>query len=115
MLAMLARGQTATVPVRQLLAHLETWQDWLRFPADCWLESLHFVPAAAQFHLTLDGSLEQIEGWLSVSYGGSPPQIPGMGEIPHLPRLTGGICEIRDLPGEQAAVRRLEKAGFQSD
>jgi superfamily II DNA or RNA helicase len=114
-LGTLARGQKVAVPIRQLLARLESWQDWLQFPADGWLESLHFIPATAQFHLTLDGSLEQIEARLSVSYGGSTSQIPGMGEIPQLPRLVGDRCEIRDLTGEQAAVSRLEQAGFQAD
>ena len=112
-LVALSRGHSVMVPVRQLFAHLETWQDWLGFPADCWLESLHFVPAAAQFHLALDGSLQQLEARLTVSYDGSPPQIPGQGEIPRLPHLTGNVCQIRDLSGEQAAVNRLEKAGFQ--
>jgi superfamily II DNA or RNA helicase len=112
-LSALCRGQSVSLPVRDLLAGLEAWQDWLRFPAGCWLESLHFVPAAAAFHLFLDGSLQQIEARLSVAYDGSPLQVPGKGEIPHLPRLRGEICEIRDLPGEQIAVDRLENAGFQ--
>ncbi len=113
-MAALCRGQSASLPVRDLLSHLEAWQDWLRFPTDCWPESLHFVPAAATFHLSLDGSLQQIEARLAVAYDGSPMQVPGKGEIPHLPRLRGEICEIRDLPGEQMAVNRLESAGFQA-
>jgi hypothetical protein len=113
-MATLARGQSARVPVRHLLAHLETWQDWLGFPADCWLEALHFIPAAAGFHLSLDGSLEQLEARLTVGYAGSQAQIPGVGEIPHLPRLTGDIVEIRNLTEERTAVHRLESAGFQS-
>jgi superfamily II DNA or RNA helicase len=113
-LSALCQGQIARLPVRDLLAHLETWQDWLRFPAGCWLESLHFVPATATFHLSLDGSMQQIEARFAVAYDGSPMQVPGKGDIPQLPRLRGEVCEIRDLPGEQIAVNRLESAGFQA-
>lgn len=111
-LSSLARGQSTKVSVRVLLSHLETWQDWLQFPADCWLESLHFTTAVAQFHLTLDGNLQQISARIRVSYGGCEPQILGAGEISHLPLIKGEICEIRDLSREQAAIGQLEKAGF---
>jgi superfamily II DNA or RNA helicase len=109
----LVRGESNDVPVRLLLAHLESWQDWLAFPAGGWLESLHFVPATAGFELTLDGSLQQLDARLAVAYSDSPPVPPGLGQITKLPRLTDELCEVRNLPAERDAVRRLEQAGFQ--
>ncbi|MDP3850390.1 MAG: SNF2-related protein [Luteolibacter sp.] len=111
--AALARGAPVEIPVRSLLENLETWQDWLGFPADGWLDSLHFVPAASRFHLTLEGSLQHLEARLSVVYGDAPPLSPGLGLVHDLPRLAGDRCEIRDLPSEERAIKRLEIAGFQ--
>ena len=110
----LARGETARVPLTRLLENLEPWQQWLAFPADAWLDSLHFIPAKADFHLTLDGSLQHLEARLAVAYGTSSPVPPGTGHVHHLPRLAGQQCEVRNFPAEQQAVRRLENAGFQS-
>ena len=110
----LVAGKPAVIPVRQLLANLEAWQDWLAFPADCWLETLHFVPAPAKFSLALEGSLQHLETRLAVNYANTPALPPGLGVTPDLPRLSDGRCEIRDLAAEQRAVNRLEAAGFQS-
>ena len=109
----LASGQPFTLPVQSLFAHLDQWQDWLAFPADCWLESLHFVPASAHFELTLEGSLQHLDARLRVSYADAPPVTPGLGLLPNLPRLNGRICEIRDLATEERAVKKLENAGFE--
>ncbi len=110
----LARGETATVPVRKILSNLDAWQDWLAFPADCWLESIHFIPATASFGLALEGSLQQLQARLTVSYPGALPVIPGLGHVATLPKLIGNTCEIRDFSAERRAVERLESTGFQT-
>jgi superfamily II DNA or RNA helicase len=112
--ASLAQGKAVEIPVRRLLENLDAWQDWLGFPANGWLDALHFVPAPAAFRLSLEGSLEHLEVRLGVTYGDSPPLSPGLGQVAHLPRLVGDHCELRDLGAEERAVRRLELAGFQS-
>ncbi len=111
----LTHGETASVPVRQLLANLESWQEWLAFPADCWLESIHFVPVAATFDLTLDGSLQQLDARLVVSYPDASSVPPGLGQVPNLPRLTDVHCEVRNHKAERNAVEKLELAGFQAE
>jgi superfamily II DNA or RNA helicase len=110
----LARGETTTVPLPALLENLDPWQQWLAFPNGTWIDSLHFLPATADFHLTLDGSLQHLEARLAVAYGSAGPVPPGLGKVPHLPRLVGDHCEVRNFAAEQQAVRRLECAGFQS-
>ena len=109
----LARGGVVEIPVRQLLDHLDPWQDWLEFPRDGWLETLHFVPAPVSFHLILEGSLQHLEARLTVVYGDSAPVSPGYGSVEYLPRLVGERCELRDCTAETRAVSRLELAGFQ--
>ena len=108
----LAGGEAFTLPVQELLAHLELWQDWLAFPTDCWLESLHFIPAATHFELTLEGSLQHLDACLRVTYADAPPVAPRLGLLANLPRLNGQICEVRDLATEERAVKKLENAGF---
>jgi superfamily II DNA or RNA helicase len=110
----LCRGETHTLPLRQFLTSLDSWQDWLAFPADCWLQSLHFIPAPASFNLSLKGSLKQLTAGLSVAYAGAPPIVPGYGDIPSLPRLHQNECEIRNIDAESQAVRQLEQSGFQT-
>jgi superfamily II DNA or RNA helicase len=111
----LAQGETVTAPIRQILSNLDAWQDWLTFPADCWLESLHFIPAAASFGLALEGSLQQLQARLTVSYPDAMPIPPGLGQVPNLPRLVDTCCEVRDHAAERQAVARLERAGFQAE
>jgi len=108
----LAHGKPFRVPLRELLANLDAWQDWLAFPSGGWLDSLHFIPAKADFLLALDGSHQQVEARLTVAYPDSQPVIPGLGNPAHLPRLCEELCEIRDSGAEQRAVERLEKSGF---
>jgi superfamily II DNA or RNA helicase len=112
-LSNLSNAETVTLPVQALLTHLDAWQDWLSFPDDCWLESLHFVPAAAHFELTLEGSLQNLDIRLRVTYADAPPVAPGLGVLPNLPRLCGQTCEVRDLAAEERAVKKLENAGFE--
>jgi SNF2 family DNA or RNA helicase len=97
-----------------LLANLESWQDWIAFPADGWIESLHFIPAPASFDLMIDGSLQQLDARLSVAYSDAPPVPPGLGQVPNLPRLIDTRCEVRDHAAERNAVTRLERSGFQA-
>jgi superfamily II DNA or RNA helicase len=113
LLKSLARGESVSIPVRQLLANLESWQDWLAFPASCWLESLHFVPAEVSFDLELDGSLQHVDARLTVTYPEAAPIPPGLGEVPHLPRLTDSLCKVRNHGAERNAAEQLERAGFQ--
>ncbi len=110
----LARGTPVELPVRRLLENLDSWQDWLGFPADGWLDSLHFVPAPVRFHLLLEGSLQHLEARLGAGYDDGQLLSPGLGQVNHLPRLAGNHCEVRDLAAEERAVRRIESAGFQS-
>lgn len=108
----LAAGRPVSLPISHFFNHLSSWQEWLHFPVDSWLESLHFVQAPAQFELTLEGSLQHLEAQLSVRYGDSPPVPPGLGKVEGLPRLVGDHCEVRDLAKEEKAVGRLSRMGF---
>ena len=113
-LRQLASGGSVRVAVSQLLEHLELWQDWLVFPADGWLENLHFIPAPASFAFSIDGSLQHLQAQLTVVYGNSPAVFPGLGKVVHLPCLVGDHCEVRNVTAEERAVHHLEQAGFQS-
>ncbi len=109
----LARGKAVEIPVHQFFDRLDSWQEWLHFPQGSWLDSLHFVQAAATFELLLEGSLQHLEAQLSVRYGAAPPVPPGLGKVAGLPRLTGDHCEVRDLAMEEKAAGRLSRAGFE--
>ncbi len=111
----LAKGKSVEIPTLRFFNHLDSWQEWLHFPADCWLESLHFVQAAASFELSLEGSLQHLEAQLSVRYGSAPPVPPGLGKVDGLPRLVGDHCEVRDLAKEEKAASRLSRAGFEGE
>ena len=109
----LARGKAVEIPTAQFFAHLDSWQEWLHFPQGSWLDTLHFVQAAAAFEFTLEGSLQHLEAQLRVRYGDAPPVPPGLGKVAGLPRLTGDHCEVRDLAREEKAAGRLARAGFE--
>ncbi len=109
----LARGKVVEIPTHRFFDHLDSWQEWLHFPQGAWLDSLHFVQAAAMFELSLEGSLQHLEAQLRVRYGGAAPVPPGLGKVAGLPRLTGDHCEVRDLAMEEKAAGRLSKAGFE--
>lgn len=111
-LQQLAKGQATTLPVHDLLAHLDRWQEWLLFPSSGWLESLHFVPAPVTFHLALDGSSDSLEAKLTAHYAGSTPVPPTCGRITSLPHLSDTLCEVRNLHAESEAVQLLESSGF---
>lgn len=111
-LSRLAEGNPVKIPTHQFFNHLKSWQEWIRFPDGSWLDQLHFIQANANFKLSLEGSLQQLEAQLSVSYGSSDPVPPGLGKVDGLPRLVGGHCEIRDLSTEENATKRLLKLGF---
>ncbi|NQX01241.1 hypothetical protein HQ447_11325, partial [bacterium] len=97
-LADLAQGKSVEIPTLRFFNHLDSWQEWLHFPADSWLESLHFIQATAGFELSLEGSLQHLEAQLSVRYGSAAPVPPGLGKVDGLPRLVGDHCEVRDWP-----------------
>jgi superfamily II DNA or RNA helicase len=109
----LAAGKTVEIPIQRFFNHLDAWQEWLSFPAGSWLDALHFVPAAAEIGLSLEGSLEHLEAQLSVRYGTAAPVPPGLGKVDGLPRLVGDHCEVRDLALEEKAASRLARAGFE--
>ncbi len=113
-LTRLAAGNPADIPLAAFFARLGVWQEWVALPADCWVESLHFVPAAAEFELSLDGSPQAIEARLLVRYGESPPVAPGLGVVGCLPRFSADRCEVRDLAAEEDAARLLARAGFEA-
>jgi len=109
----LIAGRPVELPTQAFLARLETWQEWLAFPADCWLDALRFTAAPFTVALTLDGSLQHLEANLAILYPGAPPVPPGQTTLPGLPRLSDEQhCEIRDLEAENRAASRLAHAGF---
>ena len=109
----LAQGKSVEIPTHRFFNNLDSWQEWLHFPEESWLESLHFVQATAVFELSLEGSLQHLEAQLRVRYGSAPPVPPGLGKVDGLPRLIGDHCEVRDLAKEEKAAGRLSKAGFE--
>ncbi len=112
-LAELMAGRSVDLPTVTFLATLEIWQQWLAFPADSWLDSLHFAAAPFAVGLDLDGSLQHLEARLTILYPGSPPVPPGQSSLPAFPRLTDEQhCEIRDLDSENRAASKLAHAGF---
>ena len=68
----IAMGRTVEIPADRFLHRLDAWQEWVAFPENSWLESLHFVPAPAEFELALDGSLQQVDARLQVKYPNAP-------------------------------------------
>lgn len=112
--AELVAGRTAEVEIGAFLQQADVWQGWLRVPADCWLERLRFVPAAARFGLVLDGGLPLVRARLEVGYGDAPPAVPGTGEVEGLPRVSGDHVEVRDEAGERRALQRMADAGFEA-
>jgi superfamily II DNA or RNA helicase len=112
-LAGISRGKVVEIPTARFFNQLDAWQEWVAFPDGSWLDSLHFVPAAARMELTLDGSLQHLEARLLVKYGEGPAVPPGLGKVDGLPRLAGDRCEVRNTQAEERAVHRLTQAGFQ--
>lgn len=112
----LAEGNPANLPVDTFLRHLDPLQTALRFPPDCWAESLHFVAASCDFDLRLDGTLDHLKAALSVRYGDHPAVAPGQSGETGLPRLTGpDRCETRNHAAEAEAIAVLARAGFIPD
>jgi len=111
-LGQLAQGKSIEILISQFLNHLDSWQEWIHFPADSWLGSLHFVPATPTFELALEGSLQHLEARLSVRYGTTAPLPPGLGKVDGLPRLSEDRCEVRNLHAEEKAASRLSRVGF---
>ena len=110
----LIAGRSVELPTEPFLHRLESWQEWLHFPADSWLEALHFVAAPFTVGLALDGSLQHLEARLTLHYPGSSPIPPGHATLPGFPRLTDELrCEIRDLELENRAASKLAHAGFE--
>jgi superfamily II DNA or RNA helicase len=109
----IAASQPIEIPITRFFNQLDSWQEWVAFPDGSWLDSLHFVPAPLVIDLTLEGSLQHLEGRLMVRYGSSPMVPPGLGKVAGLPRLLEDRCEVRNSEGEERAVKKLTKAGFQ--
>ena len=111
----LIAGRSVELPTEQLLLRLEAWQEWLNFPADSWLDTLHFAAAPFTVGLALDGSLQHLEARLAIHYPGAPPIPPGQANLPGFPRLIDDLrCEIRDLELENRAATKLTQAGFEA-
>lgn len=108
----LARAGEVRISIGNLLRHLDSWQDWLSFPPDGWLETLHFVAETPRVELALDGDLANVSATVRISYPDAPPVAPGLGEIPNLPRWERDRCFVRDSAAEEKIVRELEAAGF---
>jgi superfamily II DNA or RNA helicase len=109
----LLAARTVELPTEQFLARLEIWQEWLAFPEDSWLDTLHFVAAPFTVGLSLDGSLQHLDARLAIHYPGAPPIPPGRATLPGWPRLNDEHhCEVRDLDLENRAASALVHAGF---
>jgi superfamily II DNA or RNA helicase len=111
----ISRGQVVEIPTDRFFNQLDAWQEWVAFPDGSWLDSLHFVPAAARIELSLEGSLQHLEARLQVKYGEAPAVAPGLGKVDGLPRLIGDRCEVRNSSAEERAVSRITRAGFQPE
>ena len=112
LLAALRRTGEARMSVASLLRQLDSWQDWLSFPPDGWLENLRFTAEIPAIHLALDGDLAGITATARVAYPGASPVPPGIGEVPDLPRWEADRCFVRNSAAEESLVRQLEAAGF---
>lgn len=108
------QNRSAEIPVERFLDRMELWQEWLKFPAEEWLEKLHFVPAMGEIHLALDGTLQQLDAILKIKYEGSPAVALGQGNVVSLPALNGDRCIIRNVPLENRAAGILIDQSFQS-
>lgn len=113
LLRRLVSEQACEPPLSDFLADLERWQDWLEFPPNAWLDSLHFVPAELTMELHLEGSLQHLQAQLRAKYGTAKPVPPGLGKVEGLPAVSIDCCRVRNLAAEQAAVERLASAGFE--
>ncbi|MCP5545673.1 MAG: DEAD/DEAH box helicase [Akkermansiaceae bacterium] len=111
-LAALRRTGEVRMSVANLLRQLDSWQDWLSFPPDGWLENLRFTAETPEFQLALDGDLAAVTVTARVAYPGSAPVPPGIGDVPNLPRWEADRCFVRNSGAEESLVRQLEAAGF---
>ena len=109
----IAAGHAVQLPLREILANLVIWQEWLEFPPTGWLAELHFVPAPCRFQLGLDGSLRELRATLNVLYPAAQPFPPAKGEVSSLPKIEGDQCLLRNLAAEAESLHTLRSAGFQ--
>ena len=112
----LISGRPVELPTEAFLAQLDTWQEWLAFPADCWLDTIHFTAAPFTIALALDGSLQHLDACLTILYSGAPPVPPGQAILTGFPRLSDSAthCEMRDFDAESRAASMLVHTGFDS-
>jgi superfamily II DNA or RNA helicase len=110
----LLQNRSAEIPVERFLDRMEIWQEWLEFPSEEWLDRLHFIPAAGEIDLALDGILQQLEATLRIKYEGSPLAALAQGNVVSLPRLEGDRCLVRNTALENQAAGRLLDLSFQS-
>lgn len=108
----LSRRSEIRISVETLLRNLDSWQDWVSFAPDGWLENLHFIAEIPTVHVALDGDLTAISATVRVAYPDSHPVPPGLGEVPNLPRWEKDRCFVRNTKAEEGVVRGLEAAGF---
>ena len=105
-------GAPIRMPLKELLRCGPQWEDWLSFPEGSWLGELKLLPAPVDFHLRIEGSLQQLDARLSVQYDGLPPLAPGLDDDRHFPRREGEGWQSRNLPAEFEAIAALYAAGF---
>ncbi|QTN33954.1 DEAD/DEAH box helicase family protein [Akkermansiaceae bacterium] len=92
LLASLAEGTPAEIPLDRFLGDLPVLQSHIDFTASSWFESLLFIPAIPDFLLTVTGSSSKITAALTFSYGSAP-----------LPRLEGNTVITRNPKAEASA------------
>ncbi len=106
-------------PRRWLAENLEALQDC--FDPDTVASTpdvlaFQLVPDKPRLELTLEGSLEKLTAKLRCRYEGGPVPFPplanGVSGFPLESAETPHVFRTRNLPAENAAVRRLEGCGF---
>jgi superfamily II DNA or RNA helicase len=91
-LAKLAEGEQAHLPIRDFLRDLDLLQSHLDFTSSEWFESLQFIPAIPDFELAVTGSASAVSAKLHASY-----------PHPELPCLEGATIHTRNPTAEAKA------------
>ena len=112
-------AQPLTRPLRWFAEHIDALQESFEPDAPGDLLRLRRSPGVPRFELDLDGSLDLLSGRLRVRYAGLDEPLPvllgGVGKFPVPDPSDARRFYDRNLPAENAAVRRLERAGFEFD
>ncbi|WP_338686715.1 DEAD/DEAH box helicase [Haloferula helveola] len=112
----LVREGRVSVSVESFVAHLDAWLDLLPSEAPGWLASLRFQSAELEAKLSVEGSLNALQGTLGFRYGkGEWETSPGRAaEKADLPRVDGeGHVLARSRDAERRWAEGLQAAGWE--